>query len=603
MSFPTKTTSAQAHNAGVGIVGCKSSTAKVFSLSSHRDSMSSTHLDLRINGHLDDLQSEIYNKFSSEIRSDFSDCIGSLLQDPRENNLDWWLEAPASRNPVFSRLFHEFVSLLTLKSLLEVGYKPDSIGVDSVEMSALVHGISKDHGLDPKIELPASFSQFITSLRSTLSPYRSMARLIMEWIVVRATGGFKTQNAVLGEPLILIDTFAIPGFIDNDRYYPGLYEHAGKLKSSIRFVPQFFNFNLRELSSASALLRKHNEKYLLKEDFLTLRDISWCFGHLRRTKKLRLPTCNFRDLEVTSLLKADIKRRAAFRCAVRGLMNYRFAHRLREIGIRVSKSIDWFENHPMDRGWNAGFNTFFPESRRVGYTGFYPAGQSYRPTTHEYNAGILPPTHLLLGDGFKDDLREFHPDCHIETAPAFRYQFLPSLESREPDPDLMLVAMPYYPEMCIQVIRIVAELQRKQKSWKFVVKPHPAQPIEGLDGYDDLSKECTEITDQKISDWLTRCAIMLTGAQASTILEAAACAVPTLIIADSASSRHISIPMAVPGELYRTCGNPVEAEKAIVELLDSDTKSTSAWHEISSSFRDRCFLPVTDDSVAKMLLA
>ena len=565
--------------------------------------MNSQQLDLRVNGYLDDSQSKVYNNFSDDIRGEFSDFVGSLLPSPIEINIDWWLEAPASRNPVFSHLFHQLVSLLTLRTLLEIGYKFDSIIVDSEEMSALVSDIVRGRDQDLKIEYPGPLSKLTGSLRSSLSPYRSMARLFMEWIIVRSTSNFRTPAADPDGPLILIDTFAIPGFVDNDRYYPGLYEHAGKVKNSIRFVPQFFNLTLSELSTASRLLRKQSNKYLLKEDTLTFRDLRWCFGHLKRTKKLKIPSCRFRGLEVTSLVKADIKRRAAFRCAVRGLMNYRFAKRLKDLGFCISKSIDWFENHPMDRGWNAGFNTFFPDSRRAGYTGFYPAGQSYRPTIHELNAGILPPTHLLLGDGFKDDLREFHPDCRIQTAPAFRYQFLPNLDSREPDPDLMLVAMPYYPDMCSQVIHIVAELQRKQKSWKFIVKPHPAQPIMNIDGYADLSKESTEITDQKISDLLNRCAIMLTGAQASTILEAAACAVPTLIIADAASSRHISVPMAVPEEMYRTCGNVVEAERAMIELLGSNTSSTAAWHEISSGFRERCFLPVTDESVAKMLLA
>jgi hypothetical protein len=525
------------------------------------------------------------------------------LPDANEQSLDWWLEAPASRNQVFSRLFHELVSLLTLKNLFENGHSPDHIIVDSAEMSSLVRKLVSDSAAHSEIKYPGSLSRLLVRIRTALSPYRSMARLTMEWIVVKSTAGFKSPNSSFDEPLILIDTFAIPGFIDKDRYYPGLYEHAGKLKESIRFVPQFFNLKLNELSVASSRLRKHCSKYLLKEDFLTFRDMVWCFGHLNRLKKLEIPSCNFRGFDVTFLVTADIRRRAAFRCAVRGLMNYRFAQRLRDLGIRISKSIDWFENHPMDRGWNAGFNTFFPDSRRVGYTGFYPAGQSYRPTVHEFNAGVLPPTHLLLGDGFKDDMREFYPECRIETAPAFRYQHLPPLELVEPDPDLMLVAMPYYPEMCDQVLRIVAELQGKHKAWKFIIKPHPAQPIENIDGFSGLLMESTKITDRPISDWLTQCAIMLTGAQASTILEAAACAVPTIIIAESVSSRLISIPQAVPKEMYRTCATAEEVEKAMLKLVHSDDSSKSVWYKISTNFRKRCFLPVTDHSVAKMLLA
>ena len=154
----------------------------------------------------------------------------------------------------------------------------------------------------------------------------------------------------------------------------------------------------------------------------------WCFAHVWRVRRAIPDRAYFKHIDMTSLIKADLKRNHGFRCAIRGLINYRFARTLALRGLPIRRVIDWFENHPMDRGWNYGFNQYFPDADRWGYTGFFPAGQSYRPTQQESAANILPAKHLVIGEGFVADLCEFNKKLEVETAPAFRYQNLPSLK-------------------------------------------------------------------------------------------------------------------------------------------------------------------------------
>ncbi|MGI9316637.1 MAG: hypothetical protein ACR2QW_04825 [bacterium] len=560
-------------------------------------------LDLSEENRLEGIGAETYDRVANSIRKEFADFIGSLASSSKSAQLDWWLEAPATRNHVFSRLYHQLVALVVLDDLLSRGEKPISVFVDSLEMASIASEIVRSHGIKVEISYPELVPRLISKMRSLLSPYRSMIRLLSEWILIRKTNGFARSEVDPAEPLILIDTFAIPGFVKSDRYYPGLYENAGETKSSIRFVPQFFNLRLSELIGASKLLRVHPNKYLLKEDFLRFRDMLWCFGHLFRINKYKLTTSKFRGMEVSSLINADIRRRAGFRCAVRGLMNYRFACSLKRYGVPIHKIIDWFENHPLDRGWNAGFNDFFPSTKRVGYTGFYPAGQSYRPTEYEYKAGVLPPKHLLLGEGFNEDLCEFFPDCSVETAPAFRYQHLPDLNQRAPRSDSVLVAMPYYANMCRLVLKIVHQLQTEHAGWRFILKPHPAQPIDCFQEFGEVIAGNAEMTEKSISVWLSTCPAMITGAQASTILEAAASAVPTVVIVESMTSEKVSIPRVIPEQMYKICSEAPEADKALSEIMKSSGTVEPALLEVARELRHRCFSPVTSQTVDHMLLS
>lgn len=560
----------------------------------------SDQLDLRVKGQLDPRCTGTYNRIANEIRGEYADFVGRLYED-EEFALDWWLEAPATRNPIFSDLFHQLVSLILLQRLLEQGPVPTRVMVDSEPMKLAVLSVSQVYTGNIPVVSPTPGNRLITKTRSVLSPYRSMVRLLAEYAIVRCSRGFRIPSRDSRDRLILIDTFAIPGFVDKDRYYPGLVDHAGELKDSIRFVPQFFNLTLAALFGAARTLRKQPGKYILKEDFLGFRDIFWCFGHLTRINRVTITNTRFRNIDVKNLVRADITRRRAFRCAVRGLMNYRFAKSLKRNGIRVRKAIDWFENHPLDRGWNAGFNNYYPESSRVGYTGFYPAGQSFRPTVRESAGGILPSEHFIIGEGFFSDFREFHPECKLSIAPAFRYSGMPDLRRREAGDSRILVAMPYYPEMCASIITMLDAIAKNNPSWNFVIKPHPARALEEIGTLTNLLKSNVKIVGESLVYWLERSDLMITGGQASSILEAAACVVPTVVLASNTSDGEVSTPSAVPDQLFHLASSEPDLERAVSRFLSADQDTREEWLRLAGELRESCFTPVTERTVEQML--
>ena len=92
--------------------------------------------------------------------------------------------------------------------------------------------------------------------------------------------------------------------------------------------------------------------------------------------------------------------------------------------IKIETSINWFENQGMDKGWNRGLHDFFPEAIKKGYLGMI-ISKHYLPmfpTIAEAKANVLPDTLLVVGTGFKEQMKEFYPGLSVKTAPAFRFQ-------------------------------------------------------------------------------------------------------------------------------------------------------------------------------------
>ena len=97
---------------------------------------------------------------------------------------------------------------------------------------------------------------------------------------------------------------------------------------------------------------------------------------------------------------------------------------------------------------------------------------------------------------------------------------------------------------------------------------------------------------------------MISGSQASTILEAAALGVPTVILQNVDYAAEVSIPSATPAALYYVCSTIDQAEQAIEACLGkTDARDIEGYLSLAGEFREACFSPVNASSIRQMLAA
>lgn len=75
-------------------------------------------LDFRFNGKIDSAISLLFDNISTEQRELFNELVAQLSM-PLADNLDWWVQGPASRNTYASPFFHYYCTLHLLSHLLE----------------------------------------------------------------------------------------------------------------------------------------------------------------------------------------------------------------------------------------------------------------------------------------------------------------------------------------------------------------------------------------------------------------------------------------------------------------------------------------------------
>lgn len=559
-------------------------------------------LDLRRDAKLGSDIGKIYDDIAGASSGLFMEFVGKLSRD-QENCIDWWVSGAASRNQMLSPLFHYFISVRLVKQLLETGVRIGVVRVDSDGLTRILEGL-KTHYIESRIE---AFEKCIGSfkrIRTALSPFRTMLRCLGEWAAVRLSGasgvGRKPEGMV-----VLIDTFTIPQSVENDRYYPGLWEAlTSRLKKKTWFVPEFHGFSPPGLYRAACKVRRLERNVILKESYLGLSDLWYAFGHYLRVRRLLPKDCIYEGVDFLPVIREELRDTQHFYSGIKALLNYRFPLRLIQAGVEVERAVDWCENHALDRGWNAGFGRYYPKVFRLGYQGFHVPSQSLCITEYEKQANITPDEIAVMGSGFVEGRCRFCRTLAIRVAPAFRYDHLWRINIGKRMPlteNLVIVALPIDRETSRFLVKSIASIAEEMRDTRFLIKSHPAVPLKLLGM--KLRGHNLQETDRPLNQCLMEAKAAVCGGVTTAGLEALALGMPVIFAALPGRRTEVALPEGVPASMWRIGQNNSELTIAIKAFTSLDSEAWRKMRRAGEQVRKSYFEPVTEQGIVNFLEA
>jgi hypothetical protein len=360
----------------------------------------------------------------------------------------------------------------------------------------------------------------------------------------------KSRAKILSGPVTIIDTFMLPGHEKRNRYYDGIIEKlTEEEKKSIRLVPSFYGYSIKQYYPSLYMLRNQEERFLFKEDFLFFSDYIKAFSHSVRVFKLRPPTMKVRHFELDSQIEEELGLFGGLCDAVLGFLNFAFAKRLREKGVKLIRTVDWHENQGQDRGWNYGFNKFYPQLVTTGYS---PVSLSQwhlsaSPLVSERKQGVQPkiikvPSSYLIAIKKKND-----PKLAAETTGAFRFTTVSRSNSRNRNSVSVLVPLPLEENLCIHLCNEARELaSHSDQKLDLTFKLHPASN-RALKNRLKLSAKRNDIefwAYRSFHEELKEADVVI-GSWTSALLEAAASGIAVGILSSPDGLYHNPIPNGV----------------------------------------------------------
>jgi len=493
-----------------------------------------------------------------------------------------------------------------LKKRLEEGYDYNKIIVDSL---ALKKAIKKNYY---KYHFKVNYkgkSALHIYLGKINSYFKVFGQISLRFLAARFTRKYKrivkTDRALtLLDVFIFRNSFAVGIFLD--RYYPELLEPIDSdVKEYTYYVPTFYG--IKNYKKVFTEMRKSKQNFLVKEDYLKLKDYLFALLYPLKLNKLKIKYRNFLGLDIYPLIREEMANDRVSDSSIYSLLNYCFSRRLKENGVKLRIIVNWFENQIIDHGFNSGFRKYYPESKLIGYLGA-PLVDNYLslfPTEQERMCAVIPKEINVIGNGYIDMVKEFCPDLQVKVAPAFRYSEVWNRRNYFPDKYKcsILVALPILIDESNEIIDIVLEAacSINIKNCIFKIKPHPTCDIKKISNkWSKKLPEMFKFVDGDFNLCVEQSDILISCAS-TVCLETLAKGIPVIVIGNSLGLTQLPIPRSISEDIWKLCYSVNDVVEAIKLYVKKDNKTVNMYKKIGREIRDNFFEPVTELGVRKFL--
>jgi hypothetical protein len=565
------------------------------------------HLFLSQKGIVSSKHVAIINQIAEEIRLPFTLYIDSLSKG-QLRNIDWWVSSPMSRDNLTSPLFGSCCSLILLQKLLKKETEIKLISTDSFVLKKVIKIYLKKNGF----KIPVVYEKKITQrLTFFISPFLRWLwvffKQFCQWVLVNKV--VKKNININHDPLTLIDTYIAGDFDEKkDRYYGDLWDNLDKNEQdTLYFVPTIIND--QKNSSKERLLKMSESKknFLFKENFLKFSDYLYLILYPLRITFLNIPQQEFMKFEITPLIRSELKSMNAYDQICIALLNYRFAYRLKNSNVRLRLVVNWFENQILDKGWNAGFRTFFPKTATLGYAGYLvPLNWLARyPSEGEFQAKVIPERICVIGQELVKRTKMFCQNLEVSVAPAFRFEGVWDERKEVPNKKTftVLVALPILVKDAVDLLRIVAESIKTTKiiNLQVEIKTHPTLLPEIIKKtYDAHWPSKFKFVKGDFNNCVERSQLLISTAS-SVCVETLAKGIAVIVVGSQTGLAQNPIPETITSDIWQLCYTPEEMTKAIEFYAFRKEKITKKHEKTGEIIRKNYFEPVTRDSIYNFL--
>ena len=551
-------------------------------------------------------QTKEFNLCVSEHRKEFDQMLCKLAEDKNLHS-EIFFTSIFSREPEFSPLYERCCKLSFIKKQMENGAFQKII-VDDIELYQVLkkfYDFSKEG-----VEIHCSKNK-LRQFSRTLFPLRNFVRSFCFVVFMFFAKQKRNDNELINKDIILLSTNILKGSIEkngtnySDRNFPNIIDFIPREdRDRIVFLPQFPG-GPRPFNKTFGHLRKNKQSFIIKADYLQLKDYLDAFSYPFRINIRDIDTVKFLKFDITQLIVREYWQLIYDFKIIESLLNCKIFKRLKESGIEIYSFIDWYENQLSSKGLIYGFRQSYPESKIIGYCGIIDSA-SYRinlhPSEYENKQKLLPHQIKVLGGDTKDDFMEFTKNINISSAPSLRYKYIHEIDSFDKGSSgfTILVALPIFKDQSKNILSILeASLRQLEEidNLRIHIKVHPTQSPETYNSFSSIESETCRFIDGNFFDCV-KSADLLVSAASTTCMEALAIGVPVAIIGAKNQILQNPIPKSIHHDYWRICYSSNELigfSKRVFKIDKNDLKIES------EKIKDSYFMMPTNQNIKELI--
>lgn len=551
------------------------------------------------------------NQISVLIIEDFNRLTEQSLE-LSDKSLAWQFSSILSRNPYQSKLFLQCCYLALTERLIKEEKRIDKIIVPSKELKIIINNYFKNNRLQIPVEL-SNNECLKRKFKAFLGPYYGLYKIILFcWNLFKTRNPQRKNIISKNKPIILLDTFILSNSIKKgqyiDRYYPGLLDDlTDDEQNNIFFFPTIIGkYNSKDITN---IFNNSKENLIFKQDYLKIGDYFNSIYSLIKSSQIKKTRIEFKNFDVYLLIRNEYINHKYNKSTLQGLLNFRFFKRLSENNIKMRLAIDWFENQPIDKGFNLGVHTFYPDAEHIGYKG-YLISEDFNfyinPTEYEIRNHVIPKELNTIGKELIESNKKYCKNIKVNVAPAFRFIGVWKTKIKKQKKrvkQIILVALPIAYKESLEIVKLIFDANSNKKfiNTDFHFKPHPALDFDSVKQFfgdkwpDNFIAVGGDFTEKLLESDI------LLGNSSSTCMEALAMETPVIIIGSQSNLTQNPIPGTITEKIWKLAYTSEELSEHIEYFLKLDQYEIEELSIIGRKIKEEYFEPVTKENVREFL--
>ena len=347
---------------------------------------------------------------------------------------------------------------------------------------------------------------------------------------------------------------------------------------------------------------------MLEYDYLKWSDYLYALFHGWRRLWIQIPKLPFENFDLRPFLKEELFASDHYFSTVFALLNYRFAKRLKENHVPLATIINWFENQAIDKGWNAGFQKYYPDSNIVGYRGFY--GSTYEPhlPSHaDYQLKLIPKKIAVIGKESVPIVKTYTSSFETIITPAIRnIGVWQEYKKNQGEQYQIFIAFSGMIQSSFKAVKIFVNLfqnnQEKLSGIQIVMKVHPLFFTEQtvLDAIGGAFPHSFRFINDDIHQILDQSHLAVACGRGTSAMDILARGCPLITVSDEDGLFDNPIPEAIPEGVWKACHDEEDLLQAIQFFRKRSNEEVVNHQEQMKKIRSDYFEPVSKEGVKSL---
>lgn len=547
-----------------------------------------------------------FNDVVNGLKYEYSFYIDNLSINYKEN-IDWWVSSVASRNTIQSTSFLNLSYLLYFDALKRDNVKIDLVLCYSKGLKKSLDKLIKNKNYSKTKTYVIKEKGIKNKLRkSIIKHFNHVFRFITESIKLEyyAHQSKPLDKKKYDNDLFLVDVFVLNNSFQKEKFVDRYYADFLKSVKTSNLIYIATLIITKDYKNNFRKLRNSDIPFLIKEDYLRIRDYLWALFHFFRFLRLPKYYYTFNSLPVFNIFQEDALNNLTSDSTFNALLIYRLIKRIKEERIRISLLIDWFENQNVDKALNLSMHKNYPNTKTVGYQAFTVSSNylCVQPTKIEQRYGIIPDTIAVSGKESVNYIKTINKKLDVILAPAFRFQHIWSNNNNINEEQRIQISLPIMMSESLEILDLLKKVIPKVSvKLKFAIKPHPVSDKNRIEQFLKHNKmEYIPIWDNAFSECLKKTNLLISSTS-SVIIETISKGIPVIVIGSQSQITHNPIPSSVDNRIWSLCYCSNEVIEKINYYTSIDNLMKLEFIKIGKDIKENYFEPVNNITVPKFI--